>query len=173
MHAGRSREQGGETSKYMREFEHITLARVLVAGSDRSYVLQAEGFLERLLQAAEHDGRIGSVIKNPGVAGTCTSDARRYARLPRSAATRSDTRRDRRLRADLGRRGRANAGAASSRRADERRSFLCPMGTVCVRYSCAPESASAGPVVTGLAEPLTARNSRFCASLLRACGTRR
>ena len=49
--------------EYMREFEHITLARVLLAHSDTSSVLQARRFLERLLPAAEQGGRTGSVIE--------------------------------------------------------------------------------------------------------------
>jgi LuxR family maltose regulon positive regulatory protein len=51
---------------YLREFEHITLARVLIAEykSNRAEhsVLQAIGLLERLLKAAEEGRRIGSVI---------------------------------------------------------------------------------------------------------------
>ncbi len=52
---------------YLREFEHITLARVLLADymshrAERS-VLQAIAFLDRLLQAAEAGGRIGSAIE--------------------------------------------------------------------------------------------------------------
>jgi len=52
---------------YLREFEHITLARVLLARyksdrADRS-LLEAMGLLERLLQAAEAGGRMGSVIE--------------------------------------------------------------------------------------------------------------
>ena len=52
---------------YLREFEHITLARVLLARykSDREErsVLGAVGLLERLLQAAEEGGRMGSAIE--------------------------------------------------------------------------------------------------------------
>jgi LuxR family maltose regulon positive regulatory protein len=52
---------------YVREFEHITLARVLLARykSDREerYIHEAMGLLERLLQAAEEGGRMGSVIE--------------------------------------------------------------------------------------------------------------
>ena len=52
---------------YLREFEHITLARVLLARyrSDREErsVLEAMGLLERLLQAAEEGGRMGSMIE--------------------------------------------------------------------------------------------------------------
>ena len=52
---------------YLREFEHITLARILLAHykSDPtdSSILEAVGFLERLLNAAEEGGRTGSVIE--------------------------------------------------------------------------------------------------------------
>ncbi|MEH7254586.1 LuxR C-terminal-related transcriptional regulator [Neobacillus niacini] len=52
---------------YLREFEHITLSRVLLARykSDRANhsMLEAMGFLERLLQAAEEGGRKGSAIE--------------------------------------------------------------------------------------------------------------
>ncbi len=52
---------------YLREFEHITLARLLLARyqsnrSDRS-IVEAMAFLERLLQAAEAGNRTGSVIE--------------------------------------------------------------------------------------------------------------
>jgi LuxR family transcriptional regulator, maltose regulon positive regulatory protein len=52
---------------YLREFEHITLARVLLARSksdhaDRS-LLEAMGLLERLLQAAQAGERTRSVIE--------------------------------------------------------------------------------------------------------------
>jgi len=52
---------------YLREFEHVTLARILLAEhendrADRS-ILEATGLLERLLQAAEEGGRTGSVIE--------------------------------------------------------------------------------------------------------------
>ncbi|MCI0519177.1 MAG: helix-turn-helix transcriptional regulator, partial [Chloroflexi bacterium] len=52
---------------YLREFDHITLARVLLARyqsdrADRS-ILDAMGLLERLLKAAEEGGRQGSVIE--------------------------------------------------------------------------------------------------------------
>jgi LuxR family maltose regulon positive regulatory protein len=52
---------------FLREFEHITLARVLIAEykndrADRS-VIGALGLLERLLKAAEEGRRIGSVIE--------------------------------------------------------------------------------------------------------------
>jgi LuxR family maltose regulon positive regulatory protein len=52
---------------YLREFEHITLARVLLARykNDRAErsLLDAMGLLERLLQAAEAGGRTGNVIE--------------------------------------------------------------------------------------------------------------
>lgn len=52
---------------YLREFEHITLARVLLVRykSDRAErsMLEAMGLLERLLQAAEEGKRKGSVIE--------------------------------------------------------------------------------------------------------------
>jgi LuxR family maltose regulon positive regulatory protein len=52
---------------YLREFEHITLARVLLARyksdrADRS-MLEAMGLLERLLQAAVEGERMGSAIE--------------------------------------------------------------------------------------------------------------
>jgi LuxR family maltose regulon positive regulatory protein len=52
---------------YLREFEHVTLARVLIARykSDRveRSIQQAMGLIERLLKAAEEGGRTGSVIE--------------------------------------------------------------------------------------------------------------
>ena len=52
---------------YLREFEHITLARILLAryGSDHidSAIHEAIGLLERLLKAAQEGGRMGSVIE--------------------------------------------------------------------------------------------------------------
>jgi LuxR family maltose regulon positive regulatory protein len=67
---GWAREQGlsiEDDLSYLREFEHITLARVLLARSksdraDRS-ILEAMGLLERLLHAAEKGERTGSVIE--------------------------------------------------------------------------------------------------------------
>src|SRR6266699_2424416 len=64
------REQGlsaHDDLSYLREFEHITLARVLLARSksdrtDRS-MLEAMGLLERLLHAAEEGERTGSIIE--------------------------------------------------------------------------------------------------------------
>src|SRR5215212_4401369 len=52
---------------YLREFEHVTLARILLAryGSDHidSAIHEAIGLLERLLKAAQEGGRMGSVIE--------------------------------------------------------------------------------------------------------------
>ena len=67
---GWAREQGlsvEDDLNYLREFEHITLARVLIArfrseGRERS-IHEATGLLERLLEAAEEGGRTGSVIE--------------------------------------------------------------------------------------------------------------
>jgi LuxR family maltose regulon positive regulatory protein len=44
---------------YLREFEHVTLARALLAREDRAVA----GFLERLLAAAEAGGRLGSLLE--------------------------------------------------------------------------------------------------------------
>jgi LuxR family maltose regulon positive regulatory protein len=67
---GWAREQGlsvHDGLSYLREFEHITLARLLLAQyqrdrADRS-LLETMGLLERLLQAAEEGERTGSVIE--------------------------------------------------------------------------------------------------------------
>jgi LuxR family maltose regulon positive regulatory protein len=67
---GWAREHGlsaqGDVS-YLREFEHITLARVLLAQCEKDRALpsmhEAMGLLERLLQAAEAGGRTESVIE--------------------------------------------------------------------------------------------------------------
>ncbi len=52
---------------YLGEFEHLTLARILLAEyqnhQGRHSFLQATGLLERLLKAAEAQSRIGSVIE--------------------------------------------------------------------------------------------------------------
>jgi LuxR family maltose regulon positive regulatory protein len=67
---GWARERGlsvDDDLSYLREFEHITLAKVLLAHhttepAERS-LHEAAGLLERLLQAAEDGGRTGSVIE--------------------------------------------------------------------------------------------------------------
>lgn len=48
---------------FMREFEHITLARILIADPEANHITEATGLLERLLQAAEEGGRINSMIE--------------------------------------------------------------------------------------------------------------
>jgi LuxR family transcriptional regulator, maltose regulon positive regulatory protein len=52
---------------YLREFEHLILARLLIArykaGQEESALQEALGLLERLLSAAERSGRTGSVIE--------------------------------------------------------------------------------------------------------------
>jgi LuxR family maltose regulon positive regulatory protein len=52
---------------YVCEFEHMTLARVLIATSQRDHaddaIIEALGLLERLRQAAEASRRMGSVIE--------------------------------------------------------------------------------------------------------------
>ena len=52
---------------YLQEFEHLTLARVLIAQFKsepaESYILKAVELLERLLKAAEEGKRMGSVIE--------------------------------------------------------------------------------------------------------------
>jgi LuxR family maltose regulon positive regulatory protein len=65
-----AREQGlsaEDDLSYLREFEHITLARALLARYDddreERFVFEAHGLLERLLQAAEEGRRMGSEIE--------------------------------------------------------------------------------------------------------------
>jgi LuxR family maltose regulon positive regulatory protein len=57
----------GDELSYLREFEHITLARVLLAHSQseggEGHWREAVALLDRLLQAAEAGGRLGSVIE--------------------------------------------------------------------------------------------------------------
>jgi LuxR family maltose regulon positive regulatory protein len=66
---GWAREQGlspEDDLDYLREFEHVTLARALLAGSTRDSpdtLGVAMGFLERLRRAAEDGDRMGSVIE--------------------------------------------------------------------------------------------------------------
>jgi LuxR family maltose regulon positive regulatory protein len=67
---GWAREQGlsaHDDLSYLREFEHITLARFLLAIYKRDHenrlILDAIGLLERLLKAAEEGGRMRSAIE--------------------------------------------------------------------------------------------------------------
>src|SRR5207302_4884674 len=58
-----TRERGlsvADDLSYLREFEHITLARVLLG---RGSFLDAMGLLERLLRAADDGARTGSVVE--------------------------------------------------------------------------------------------------------------
>ena len=143
--------------EYMREFEHITLARVLVAGSDRSSALQARRFLERLLQAAEQGGRTGSAIEIlvlQARAHQMGGDMRPGRAMLQRAVTLAETEGYVRIFVDEGapmhallRHAVRTGGAASYAQR--------LLSAFDIRVH--PESASAGPVVTGLAEPLTAR----------------
>ena len=65
-----AREQGlsvDDELSYLREFEHITLARVLLAehqnNRDEQVILKVLSLLERLLKAAEDGKRLGSVLE--------------------------------------------------------------------------------------------------------------
>jgi LuxR family maltose regulon positive regulatory protein len=63
---GWAREQGlsaDDDLSYLREFEHITLARMLLARSRSEPVHEVTRLLERLLLAAEEGGRTGHVIE--------------------------------------------------------------------------------------------------------------
>jgi LuxR family maltose regulon positive regulatory protein len=63
---GWAREQGLSVDDdlcYTREFEHITLARVLIAAGKSDHLDEATRLLGRLLQAAETGGRLGSAIQ--------------------------------------------------------------------------------------------------------------
>ena len=57
----------GDAPAYLREFEHITLARLLlarnVAGVGTHPIEDIVGLLDRLLEAADQGGRLGSVIE--------------------------------------------------------------------------------------------------------------
>jgi LuxR family transcriptional regulator, maltose regulon positive regulatory protein len=63
---GWAREQGlsvDDDLSYLREFEHITLARMLLARHEEHSLDQATRLLERLLRAAEEGERTGRVIE--------------------------------------------------------------------------------------------------------------
>ena len=67
---GWAREQGLSVENelsYLHEFDHITLARVLLARYQSDHadgsISEVMGLLERLLKAAEEGGRKGSVIE--------------------------------------------------------------------------------------------------------------
>ena len=74
---------------YLREFDHITLARVLLAlyqsdHTDRS-IQEARGLLERLLKAARRTRGQGKRDRDPGIAGDGLPRAGRPASRARSA----------------------------------------------------------------------------------------
>jgi LuxR family maltose regulon positive regulatory protein len=67
---GWARERGlavDDELSYLREFEHVTLARILIAryrrDRENASIYEAMRLLERLLEAAGEGGRIGSVIE--------------------------------------------------------------------------------------------------------------
>ena len=76
---------------YLREFEHITLVRVLLAqyaAEQQARVLdEATRLLERLLQAAEEGARTGSVIEILVLQALAQPDARRHPGCACIAAT--------------------------------------------------------------------------------------
>ena len=94
---GWAREQGlsvDDDLSYLREFEHITLARVLLARyqderAERS-VHEATRLVERLLQAAE-EGEDGTRHRDPGAAGARAPDAKRHPGRAGITATRGDS----------------------------------------------------------------------------------
>jgi LuxR family maltose regulon positive regulatory protein len=78
---GWARERGLSSEdelSYVREFEHMTLARLLLA---RGSTAEALAFLERLLRAAEEAARTGSVIEILVLQALARADARRAVEL--------------------------------------------------------------------------------------------
>ena len=65
---------------YLREFEHITLAKLLIARYESEGEIrpvdEAMGLLASLLKAAEAGERTGSVIEILAAAGACSPGAR-------------------------------------------------------------------------------------------------
>ena len=102
------------TSSYLHEFEHITLARLLLArrGGDHRSLQQALDLLERLLRSAQDGGRTASVIEIlvlQALGHQARGDVRARAGPagPRACAGRAGG-----LRPRLRRRGAADGGAA-------------------------------------------------------------
>ena len=69
---------------YLREFEHVTLARLLLRGRTARDHPSRQWDSWSASEAAEEGGRAGSVDRDPGAAGARPSHARR-PRRPRSA----------------------------------------------------------------------------------------
>ncbi len=127
------REQGLSTHddlSYLREFEHITLARMLLARyrSDRASdsLLEAMGLLARLLRAAEAGGRTGQRHRNPGIAGTRSRCTRQHLCCPYTAATGSDAGGAAGLRQNLCRRRPTHGATAGTSRETRNHAELCP-----------------------------------------------
>jgi LuxR family maltose regulon positive regulatory protein len=146
--------------EYMREFEHITLARMLVADSDRGSVLQAARFLDRLLPAAEQGGRTGSVIEIlvlQALAHPMRGDLRAGLALLQRAVTLAETEGYVRIFVDEG--APMQALLRHAVRTGGPASYAQRLVSA-FDSRVHPESAPAGQVATGLAalaEPLTAR----------------
>lgn len=89
---------------YLREFEHVTLARLLLAqyprGRTERSIHQAVGLLDRLLRAADEGQRAGSALEIGATSG-CRSDARQRLCCPLAAGTCPDASRARGLRPNL------------------------------------------------------------------------
>jgi LuxR family maltose regulon positive regulatory protein len=121
-----------DAPSYLREFEHITLARVLLARhksehADRS-IGEAMGLLERLLHAAEGGGggQDGERHRSPGAAGARPPDARRRPGCTCVAGTGAGAGRARGLRPHLRGRRSAHGGPAGSHRETRDRPELRP-----------------------------------------------
>ena len=151
------REQGLSATddlSYMREFEHVTLARVLLAQHaktrDAAALQSATGLMQRLLEAAEEGGRTGSVIEI-----LVLQALRCRCRLGRPRAARTG--------ADAG--GAAGLRSASSstrarrwRRCCGRRRRKASPATTCRRLLAAlGKTETDRPIDQGLIEPLSER----------------
>ena len=131
---GWARERGlsaADDLSYLREFEHITLARVLLARyaderAEHHSIEDATRLLERLLRAAEEGQQDRKRHRDPGAAGARPPGARRHPRCARIAGTRADAGRAGGLRPDLRRRGPADGLPAQGGRETPDRPKLCP-----------------------------------------------
>ncbi len=126
-----ARERGlsaGDEPAYLKEYEHLTLARVLLARHqterDGTSLAEALSLLERLRESAERGERVGSLIE----VLILTSLARQLEdAVPAALETlrsRSGARRARGLRAPLRRRGAADDGPAQGAGAQRHREAL-------------------------------------------------